>query len=120
MKLVTKRQARVGDLLARTIAEMIHRKIKDPRIDGVTITGVDVSMDLKIGRVFFCIHNEDNRDQAQQGLDSSAGYLRHELRKMLRLKNVPVLSFQYDTSFEYGSKIDSILEDIEKDEKPGS
>ena len=117
MKLVTKRQARVGDLLVRTIAELIQRKVKDPRVEGVTITGVDVSMDLKIGRVFFCIINEDRKDQAQQGLDSAAGYLRHELRKILHLKNVPVLSFQYDSSFEYGSKIDGILEDMEKDEK---
>ena len=117
MKLVTKRQARVGDLLKQTIAELIVRKVKDPRVEGVTITGVDVSMDLKVGRVFYCILNEERKAGAQQGLDSAAGYLRHELRKILRLKNVPELSFIYDASFDYGLKIDGILEDMEKDEE---
>jgi ribosome-binding factor A len=120
MKMVTKRQARVGDLLKQTIAELIQRKVKDPRVEGVTITGVDVSMDLKVGRVFFCIMDDEKKDQALKGLDSAAGYLRRELRKILRLKNVPTLSFAYDPSFEYGSKIDGILEELEKDEKPHS
>jgi ribosome-binding factor A len=120
MKLVTKRQARVGDLLRETIAELIQRKVKDPRVEGITITGVDVSMDLKVGRVFYCMLEYEKKDEAQQGLDSAAGYLRHELRKILRLKNVPALTFVYDASFDYGSKIDGILDDIEKDEKPDS
>ncbi len=120
MKLVTKRQARVGDLLMETIAELLQRRVKDPRVEGVTITGVDVSMDLKVGRVYYCMLDYEKKDEAQHGLDSSAGYLRHELRKVLSLKNVPALSFVYDASFDYGSKIDVILDDIGKDEKPDS
>lgn len=117
MKLVTKRQARVGDLLKQTIAELILRKVKDPRVEGVTITGVDVSMDLKVGHVFYCILDNEKKDVAQQGLDSAAGFLRHELMKILRLKSVPSLSFIYDASFDYGSKIDGILEDMVNNEE---
>ena len=120
MKLVTKRQARVGDLLKETIAELLQRRVKDPRVERITITGVDVSMDLKIGRVFYCMLDNEKKDEAQQGLDSAAGFLRHELRKILRIKNVPALSFIYDASFDYGSKIDVILDGIGKDEKPDS
>ena len=120
MKLVTKRQARVGDLLKETIAELLQRRVKAPRVARITITGVDVSMDLKIGRVFYCMLDNEKKDEAQQGLDSAAGFLRHELRKILRIKNVPALSFIYDASFDYGSKIDVILDGIGKDEKPDS
>lgn len=120
MKLVTKRQARVGDLLRRTIAELIMRKVKDPRVEGVTITGVEVSVDLKLCRVFFCVFDPEKREQAQQGLDSTAGFIHHELRKELRLKHVPEVSFMYDSSFDYGTKIDELLEKLDKDENPDS
>lgn len=118
MKLLTKRQARVGDLLRQTIAELIQRKVKDPRVEGVTITGVDVSVDLRICHVFFCVFDPERKEQAQQGLESTAGFIRHELRKELRLKHVPEVFFVYDTSFDYGSKIDDLLERLDKDEEP--
>ncbi len=120
MKLVTKRQARVGDLIMQTIAELIQRKVKDPRVDGVTITGVDVSVDLRVGRVFFCVLDPDRQEKAQQGLQSAAGFLRRELSRELRIKHVPELTFMYDASFDYGSKIDEILEKLDKDEEPDS
>ncbi|HOD70299.1 MAG TPA: 30S ribosome-binding factor RbfA [Deltaproteobacteria bacterium] len=120
MKLVTKRQARVGDLIKQTIAELVQRKVKDPRVDGVTITGVDVSVDLRVGHVFYCVLDPDRQQQAQQGLTSAAGFLRRELSRELRIKHIPELSFIYDESFDYGSKIDEILEKLEKDEKSDS
>ena len=120
MKLVTKRQARVGDLIRQTIAELIQRKVKDPRVDGVTITGVEVSVDLRVGRVFYCISDPERQEQAQQGLQSAAGFLRRELSRQLRIKHVPELTFMDDASFDYGSRIDEILEKLDKDEKPDS
>ncbi len=120
MKLVTKRQARVGDLLKQAIAELIQRKVKDPRVEGVTITGVDVSVDLRVGHVFYCVLDPTRQEKAQQGLDSAAGFLRRELSKELRIKHVPELSFLYDASFDYGSNIDKILEKLDKDEEPDS
>ncbi len=118
MKLVTKRQARVGDLLKQTIAEVLQRKVKDPRVEGVTVTGVDVSVDLRTCHVFFCVFDAEKKEQAKDGLQSTAGFIRHELMKELRLKHVPELLFNYDDSFDYGTKIDVLLEKLDKDEKP--
>lgn len=120
MKLVTKRQARVGDLLKQTIAELVLRRVKDPRVEGVTITGVEVSVDLKLCHVFFCVFDPEKKEQAQQGLDSTAGFIRHELRKELRMKHVPEVFFSYDNSFDYGTKIDELLDKLDKDEKTDS
>ncbi|HPI92073.1 MAG TPA: 30S ribosome-binding factor RbfA [Deltaproteobacteria bacterium] len=116
MKIVSIRQARVGDLIGRTIAELLQRRVKDPRVEGVTITGADVSMDFKVGRIFFCVMDPSRKEEVQEGLQSAAGFLRHELKKVLRLKTVPTLSFAYDESFDYGSKIDEILDQISKNE----
>lgn len=116
MKIVSIRQARVGDLIRQTVAELLQRRVKDPRVEGITITGVEVSLDLKVGHVFFCVMDPDRRDEAQEGLQSAAGFLRHELKKELRLKTVPVLSFLYDESFDYGSNIDRLLDRISRHE----
>ena len=120
MKILSVRQARVGDLLKQTIAEMIHRKVKDPRVEGITITGVDVSVDLKNARIFFCLMDTSRKDEALDGLKSAAGFLRHELKKELSLRAVPSLFFSFDESFDYGSKIDGILETIGKHEDQDS
>lgn len=120
MKIVSIRQARVGDLIKETIAETIPRKVKDPRVEGITITGVEVSVDLKVGRVFFCMMDSSRKDEAMEGLKSAAGFLRHELKKELRLKTVPTLMFAYDESFDYGDKIDKILDKIGRNEDPDS
>lgn len=116
MKMLSIRQARVGDLIRQTLAEIIPRKVKDPRVEGITITGADVSVDLKVGRIYFCVIDPSRKDDALEGLKSAAGFLRHELKKTLRLKTVPSLSFSYDESFDYGSKIDEILDHISKHE----
>jgi ribosome-binding factor A len=120
MKIISIRQARVGDLIRETIAEMIQRKVKDPRVEGITITGVEVSVDLKISRVYFCMMELSRKEEALEGLKSAAGFLRHELKKELRLKSVPTLLFAFDESFDYGDKIDKLLDQIGKNENPDS
>jgi ribosome-binding factor A len=120
MKIVTVRQARVGDLLKQTIAEMVQRRVKDPRVEGVTITDVDVSVDLKNARIFFCVREPSMKAAAMEGLKSAAGFLRRELKKALSLRAVPSLFFSYDESFDYGSKIDEILETIGRHEDQDS
>jgi ribosome-binding factor A len=117
MKIVSIRQARVGDLIRQSVAELLQRKIKDPRVEGVTITGADVSVDLKVGRVYYCLMDPARKDDALAGLQSAAGFLRHELKKILRLKTVPSLLFSYDESFDYGSRIDRILDSISSHEE---
>ncbi len=120
MKLITKRQARVADLLKQTIAEILQRRAKDPRVEGATITGVEVSVDMRVCRVFFCVFDAEKKEAALQGLESTAGFLRHELRKELSMKHVPEIFFLYDNSFDYGTKIDEILDRLDKDAESDS
>ena len=111
------RQARVGDLLRESLADLLLRKVKDPRVEEVTITGVEVSSDLKHAHVFFCVRDDEVKDAALQGLKSAEGFFRYELKSMLTIKTIPSLTFTYDTSFDYGSHIDEILDKIKAEDE---
>ncbi|OPZ58795.1 MAG: Ribosome-binding factor A [Deltaproteobacteria bacterium ADurb.Bin510] len=116
MKRVSLRQARVGDQIRDSIAELLLRRVKDPRVEGVTITGVDVSVDLKEADVYYCVYDESRLDQVLDGLKSAEGFLRYELKKALKIRCIPELHFKFDQSFDYGLKIDKLLDGLEKHE----
>ncbi len=117
-----KRSARVGDLIWKELADLLLRKVKDPRVSGVTITGVEVSPDLQHARVFYCVSGvtaEKEKEDAARGLFKAKGFIRQELGKRLQIRHVPEVDFRYDPSFEYGDKIERILRELHKDEHGG-
>jgi len=115
-----KRSDRVADVLQKEIADLVFRRVKDPRVANITVTGVDVTPDLKHARVFFCVMtgtaDEKAKEEAGSGLDKAKGFIRQELGKRLRMRFVPQLAFHYDTSFEYGDRIERLLKDLHKNE----
>jgi ribosome-binding factor A len=112
-----KRSQRVSDLIREEIADIIMYKLKDPRIGFVTVTGVDMSADLKSARVFVSALNSEERDNMLAVLNTSRNFIRSILAKRIKMKFIPTLEFRLDTSIEYGFKIDKLLRDIkEKDE----
>ncbi len=116
MKKPSRRQKRLGGLLKETLAELIAKRVKDPRLSLITITDVDITSDLGIAHVYFCMMDQSKISDATKGLESAEGYLRRELKKELRLRKIPNLVFSYDKSLDYGLKIDGILDRIkEKD-----
>lgn len=108
-----KRTVQVGGLLQKEISELLLRKIKDPRLELLTITGVEVSPDLKLARVYFSRFGDAAEvKRGQEGLQSATGFLKRELGHRLKLRHVPELEFVHDTSFEYGDRIESLLKDL--------
>ena len=110
---------RIADLLQQELADLLLRRVKDPRVEGVTITGVKVSRDLQHARVFYCVMGapaEADREGVAAGLDKAKGFLRHELAKRLHMRYLPQLEFQYDASFDYGEKIERLLKELHQDE----
>jgi ribosome-binding factor A len=117
MKMLSIRQARVGDLIRQTVAELVQRRVKDPRVEGITITGADVSVDLKWWGIYsFCVMDPSRKEEALEGLRSSAGFLRHELKEDPAPEDGAKSLVLYDESFDYGSKIDELLDHINKHE----
>lgn len=114
-----KRSDRVADLLRQEIADLLLRRVKDPRIEGITITGVDVTQDLQHARIYYCLTgtpSEEAKKNVAAGLEKARGFMRQELGKRLHMRYLPQLGFHYDGSFEYGEKIERLLKELHKDE----
>lgn len=113
-----KRAHRVSGLIQAEVSELLLKKIKDPRLVLVTITGVKVSNDLRIAHIYFCMGSSSRRkEEVLSGFKSAIGFMRRELGHSLKLKSVPELFFHYDESFDYSDRIDRILRDLHE-EKP--
>jgi ribosome-binding factor A len=106
------RKDRVAELIREVLADLVVRKIKDPRVVGVTITDVRLSADLKTGSVYFSSLTDDKAEDHKQGLESARGFIRRELGRELDLKYIPELSFFYDTAFDHSLRINRILKDL--------
>lgn len=102
--------------MVHEIADILMRKIKDPRIGFVTVTGVDVSDDLRNAKVFVSIYG-GSREDTLKGLESAAPFIRSELGRRMRLRLVPEILFRFDETVERGAHLMDILRDIKKEEK---
>jgi ribosome-binding factor A len=92
---------------------MISRDMKDRRVGFVTVTGVQVSPDLRHARVFVSLMgSESERKESLNTLTRAAGWLRHELGQRIRMRFVPDLVFLTDTSQDYGEHIDQLINKI--------
>jgi|YelNatPaOPRAMG01_1025707.scaffolds.fasta_scaffold20468_2 ribosome-binding factor A len=113
------RKLRVADLIKEEVADIIQRKVKDPRIKGITVTGVRMTDDLKEATIFYCetFHKSD-RSELNVAMTSAAGFIRRELAERVHLRSIPKLSFVYDDSFDYSERIGWILNTLKsKDEQ---
>lgn len=118
--LAGKRAVRVGDLLLREIADLLMRRVKDPRVKGVTLTGVLVSRDLKVARVYYSVIGEEKDVLALQcGLDSAKGFIKREIGLRLELKYVPDIVFEHDPSLEKGQHLEKLFQRINADKSSG-
>lgn len=117
------RQQRINDQMTCELCRII-RNVKDPRVSSylTTVTGCEVTSDLKYAKVFYSFLDDVSAEEAQiirkeikKGLESAKGFLRRELASSLNLRITPDLAFIPDTSVEYGAKISGILRKIEED-----
>jgi ribosome-binding factor A len=115
--LAGKRAVRVGDQLLREIADLLLNSVRDPRVKGITLTGVDLSNDLKYAKVFYSlIGNDKELERIQEGLDSAKGFIKRELAARMELKYMPDIIFKRDLSLEEGNRMERLLERLKSEE----
>lgn len=113
------RADRVAGQIQKILSEILIRDIKDPRLDMATITGVKMSRDLKLARIYFTISGGSKSvEDASKGFKSATGYLKRTLASRLGLRYMPDLAFFYDESFDYGDKIETLLKTLKNDDGP--
>ncbi|MCC7202508.1 MAG: 30S ribosome-binding factor RbfA [Nitrospirae bacterium] len=112
-----KRTDRLGDQIRAEVADIIARKIKDPRIGFVTVTSVDVSEDLRHAKVSVSVYgDEKTQAETMKGLNSAAGFVKGEIGRRIKIKFTPDIIFRLDSSLEKAAHVLEILEHIKKDE----
>ena len=105
---VPNRGYRVADQIQRDLSELIARELKDPRVGMVTINAVEVTPDYAHAKVFFSLLTGDP-EEATQGLNAAAGFLRNGLFKRLHIHTVPTLHFVVDRTTERASDMNALI-----------
>lgn len=104
------RSNRVAEQMKKEIADILKRKVKDPRVEFVTVTDVEVTGDLQQARVYVTVLEQQVKQaEALKGLEKAKGIVRSEVGKRIRLRKTPELAFQIDESIAYGNHIDDLL-----------
>lgn len=107
------RARRVGDQIQREIALLLQREVKDPRVGMATVSAVEVSSDLAYAKVFVTFLGKEEQsdiDAALKVLDGARGYLRSQLAKSIRMRQVPELRFLYDASISRGNAMSALID----------
>jgi ribosome-binding factor A len=111
-----KRSDRVGDLLLEIISQLLVKEVSAPRVASVTLTGADVSPDLRHAKVFFnVLGGNADKTAVLAGLKSASGFIRGRAGKELKLRVVPSIEFVYDDTEERGRRIDDLLQQTKID-----
>ena len=115
-----RRVARVAEMIRREVSQMLMGDIKDDRVGMgmVSVTDVNVSGDLQHAKIFVSVYGtSEAREAAMDGLRSATGYVRSELGQRVRLRRTPEVIFIEDTSIERGTRILSLLGQLEQHRK---
>lgn len=115
----SRRPDRVAEAIREEVATFLAEDAKDPRIVGlVTVTGVDVTRDLRHAKVYVSVMGSDaERAATFEGLASVATHLRSRIGRALRLRLAPEIQFRNDESVARAARIEALLADL-KDGKP--
>ncbi|MCW9025070.1 MAG: 30S ribosome-binding factor RbfA [Gammaproteobacteria bacterium] len=106
------RTRRVAEQIQRELAMLIQQEIKDPRLGMVTVSGVDVTKDLSVAKVYVSVLDESHDvKQTLEVLNRAAGFLRHALGQSLVMRAVPHLHFHFDDSISRGNELSSLIND---------
>lgn len=114
----TIRQEQVQHLLIREISQMLLRDLRDPRLGFVTVTGAEISRDLRYAKVFVSVLGDDKQKKdSLAALQSAAGKIRGEFGRRARMRVAPDITFKYDEGIDHGIRMFGLLKDLEPELK---
>ena len=105
------RNQRLGAQVLRTLSELLRFDVKDPSLDGVSLTAVEMKRDISVAKVYFSLLNpDDDPAPALEGLVRASGFLRGKLGGALKIRHVPELRFLHDDSVAHGIEISRLID----------
>ncbi|MCH1611639.1 MAG: 30S ribosome-binding factor RbfA [Luminiphilus sp.] len=111
------RTERVRQFLHKELAHLLQTAVRDPRVNQVNLTGVEVSRDLSHAKVFFTLMDDatpEHRVEMTRVLEKVAGFLRSQLAKASSMRTVPRLGFRFDESVGRGRDMESLLKEVRR------
>jgi len=112
------RPERVADAIQVELADIMSRRLKDPRHGFLTVTAVEVTPDLGRARIFISALTEGELEEGLETLDRAKGFIRTELSRRIRLRFMPNLEFRADRSTQRGLHVQALLRDLEEGKLP--
>src|SRR4051812_6848751 len=107
------RVRKIADRIKVIVAEMLERRVKDPRLGFVTVTDVRLSGDTQQASIFYTVFGEpDELAGTAAALESAKGLIRSEVGRQLGMRHVPNLEFIQDALPETARQIDDLLEKV--------
>lgn len=111
------RSNRVAEEIKKEMTQILRSEFKDPRIGFITVTGAEVTPDIRYAKIFVSVMGDDeSKVQSMQALEKAKGFVRTELGKRIRLRYTPEISFKIDSSIEYGARIMKLLNEVKETE----
>lgn len=116
-KTTYKRSDRVADQVRMEVADILMRKIKDPRVRTVTVTDVELTTDLRIAYIFVTtMETEQAERDVFAGLSKASGFVRAELGRRLALRYLPEIVFKRDETGPRGDRVMKLLDGLQPHE----
>lgn len=97
----------------RVLSEILMEEVKDDDIKFVTITDVDITNDLSYAKVYFTVLDKNKIDTTLNALNKASSFIRGKVSERVEIRHTPELKFVYDTSIEYGERIEEVLDQIQ-------
>jgi ribosome-binding factor A len=112
------RKDKVSDAIQKEVSNILQNELKDPRLGFVTVTGVEVTADLRHAKVYYSVlGQEQDYKKSQQALESAMGFIRRLVAERVQLRFAPELIFKEDKSSQYSVRIQEVLDEIKERDK---
>ncbi|MEX2283210.1 MAG: 30S ribosome-binding factor RbfA [Gemmatimonadota bacterium] len=115
--MASKRSERINEQFKREIAEILQREVKDPRVGNVVVTSAKVAPDLSSAQVYVMIPDESTQAETLTGLQAASSFIRSQLGQRLQLRKMPQIRFQRDSSLQYATRIEQLLQEVRRSEE---
>lgn len=114
----SQRPGRVQEAIRQEVSKILHDEIRDPRLGFLTITGVELTNDLRYARIYFSVLGEEKEKKlALKGLNSAKGYIKGLLGDRIKLRYMPEIEFKIDETLDRTQRIYDLFEKIKKEKK---
>ena len=101
------------------LSNIITYDVKEPSVTGlISVTDVKITPDQKYAKVFVSVFGKQNKEKVIEALKKATGFIKSELGRKVRMRNIPSLQFELDDSIEYCAYMDKVIDEvIKKDEE---